>query len=133
MEVIEITVINKLSAEKRDLNVYHHSTRSAYMISYNNSIVVPLRTVAEGDYLHISIVSGPGNLEKDCLIDLPSWADFKFFSQGNLTVTHTGGCTLLEIPPGPPVWQLKITRPASLLPALTPGQVTIGNHEPGKT
>jgi hypothetical protein len=133
MEEIEITVINKLTAEKRDLNVYHHFTRSAYMISHNSSIVVPLRTVAEGDYLHISIVSGPGNLEKDCLIDLPSWADFKFFSQGNLTVTHTGGCTLLEIPPGPPVWQLKITRPASLLPALTPDRVTIGDAEPGKT
>ncbi len=35
MEVIEITVFNKLTAEKRDLNVYHHSTRSAYMISDN--------------------------------------------------------------------------------------------------
>jgi hypothetical protein len=132
MEVIEITVINKLSAEKRDLNVYHHSTRSAYMISHNSSIVVPLRTAAEGDYLHISIVSGPGNLEKGCLIDLPSWADFKFFSQGNLAVTHAGGCTLLEIPPGPPVWQLKITRPTSLLPALTPDQVTIGDPGPEK-
>lgn len=133
MEEIEITVINKLTAEKRDLNVYHHSTHSAYMISHNSSVVVPLRTAAEGDYLHISIVSGPGNLEKDCLIDLPSWVDFKFFSQGNLTITHAGGCTLLEIPPGPPAWQLKITRPTSLLLALTTDQVTIGDHEPGKT
>jgi hypothetical protein len=133
MEEIEITVINKLTAEKRDLNIYHHSARSAYMISHNSSIVIPLRTVAEGDYLQISIVRGPGNLEKDCLIDLPSWVDFKFFSQGNLTVTHAWGCTLLEIPPGPPVWQLKITRPTSLLPALTPDQVTIGDHELGKT
>ena len=128
MEEIEITVINKLTAEKRDLNVYHHFTSSAYMISHNSSIVVPLRTAAEDDYLHISIVSGPGNLEKDCLIDLPSWVDFKFFSQGNLTVTHAGGSTLLEIPSGPPVWQLKITRPTSLIPALTPDQVTIGDQ-----
>lgn len=133
MEEIEITVNNKLTAEKRDLNIYHHSTRSAYMISHNSSIVVPLRTAAEGDYLHISIASGPGNLEKDCVIDLPSWVDFKFFSQGNVTVTHVGGCTLLEIPRGPPVWQLKISRPTSLLPALTPDQVTIRDHEPGKT
>ena len=128
MEEIEITVINKLTAEKRDMNVYHHFHRSSYMISHNSSIVVPLHTAAEDDYLHISIVSGPGNLEKDCLIDLPSWVDFKFFSQGNLTVTHAGGSTLLEIPSGPPVWQLKITRPTSLLPALTPDQVTIGDQ-----
>jgi hypothetical protein len=127
MDEIEITIINKLTAEKRDLNVYHHSTRSAYMISHNSSIVVPLRTAAEGDYLHISIVSGPGNLEKDCLIDLPSWVDFKFYSQGNLTVTHTRGGTLLEIPSGPPAWQLKITRPTDLLPAIAPDQVTIGS------
>ena len=133
MEEIEITVINKLTSEKRDLNVYHHFTRSAYMISHNSSIVVPLHTAAEGDYLHISIVSGPGNLEKDCAIDLPSWVDFKFFSQGDFTVTHAGGSTLLEIPSGPPVWQLKITRPTSLIPALTPDQVTIRDHEPGKT
>ncbi len=127
MEEIEITVINKLTAEKRDLNVYHHSTRSAYMISHNSSIVVPLRTAVDGDYLHISIVSGPGNLEKDCVIDLPSWVDFKFYAQGNLTVTHAGGSTLLEIPPGPPVWQLKITRPTGLLPPIAPDQVTIGS------
>ncbi|MCU0289222.1 MAG: hypothetical protein MUF15_22855 [Acidobacteria bacterium] len=45
--------------------VYHHSNRSAYIISHNSSISIPLRTSGEGDYLHISIVSGPGNLEKD--------------------------------------------------------------------
>ncbi len=131
MEAIEITVINKLTTEKRDLNVYHHSNRSAYMISHNSSITLPLKTSAEGDYLHISIVSGPGNLEKDCLIDMPSWADFKFFSQGNLTVTHAGDRTLIEIPPGPPVWQLKITRPSGLLATLPSDQVTIGDCVPG--
>jgi len=129
MDAIAITVINKLIAEKRDLNVYHHSNRSAYMISHNSSITLPLKSSAEGDYLHISIVSGPGNLEKDCLIDMPSWVDFKFFSQGNLTITHAGDRTFLEIPPGPPLWQLKITRPNNLLNAPPSDQVTIGDCE----
>jgi len=108
-----ITVENKLIKEKRDINVYHHSTRSAHIISHNSSITLPLRTVGEDDYLHISIVSGPGNLWKDCLIGLPSWANFEFASEGKLTLTHSSDAkrTLLKIPPGPPTWQLKMTRP----------------------
>ncbi len=110
---ITITVENKLIKEKRDINVYHHSTRSAHIISHNSSITLPLRIVGEGDYLHISVVSGPGSLWKDCLIDLPSWANFEFASEGKLTLTHSDDPkrTLLKIPPGPPAWQLKMTRP----------------------
>ena len=58
---IKITIENKLVMEKRDMSVYHHSTRSAHMISYNSSVTMPLRSVIEDDYLHISIVTGPGN------------------------------------------------------------------------
>jgi len=104
-------VDNKLVSQKRDINVYLHSTKSSHIISHTSSVNLPLKTIKEGDYLHISVVSGPGNLEKDCLIDLPSWLDFQFFSQGNVTITHKDSRTLLEIPPGPPAWQLKITRP----------------------
>ena len=59
---INITIENKLVMEKRDMNVYHHSTRSAHMISFDSSITLPLRSVMGDDYLHISIVTGPGNL-----------------------------------------------------------------------
>jgi hypothetical protein len=62
---IEMTVRNRLVTEKRDLNVYHHSNRIAYMISHNSSFTIRPRTVEEGDYPHLSIVSGPGSLEKD--------------------------------------------------------------------
>jgi len=130
-EKLDITVENKLVTEKRDMNIYHHASRSAHMISYNSSITLPLRTVEEGDYLHISIVSGPGNLGKDCLINLPSWADFTFSPGGNITVNHSGERTLLIVPPGPPVWQLKITRPTGPLTVQPPGQVTIGDDGPG--
>ena len=110
---IAITVENKLIKEKRDINVYHHSTRSAHIISHNSSITLPLKTVEKDDYLHISVVSGPGSLWKDCLIGLPSWANFEFASEGKLTLTHSDDPkrTLLKIPPGPPAWQLKMTRP----------------------
>lgn len=132
MEEKKITVFNKLTVEKRDLNIYQHSNRSAYIISHNSSITLLLRTASESDYLHISVVSGPGNLEKDCVINMPSWMDFKFYSQGILTVVHAGGRTSLGIPPGPPIWQLKITRPNDLLIPISPDQVTIGDCETAK-
>lgn len=120
-EKIEITVENKLKTEKRDLNVYHHSTHSAHIISHNSGIILPLRTNEENDYLNISIVKGPGYLEMDCFINLPSWADFDFTCQECVTaisITHAQGQnnarTIIKIPPGPPAWLLKITRPGRL-------------------
>jgi hypothetical protein len=108
---VEITIKNKLVMEKRDINVYHHAGGSAHIISYNSSVTLPLRTVSEEDYLHISVISGPGNLKYDCVIDLPSWADFELTSEGSVTVTHSGDRTLAKIPPGPAAWMLKMTRP----------------------
>lgn len=110
-EPIGITIENKLRKEKRGINVYHHATRSAHIISYNSSVTLPVETVGEDDYLHISVVSGPGNLWKDCLADLPSWADFELSTEGKVTLTHLGDRTQAKIPAGPPTWQLKITRP----------------------
>jgi hypothetical protein len=113
-EICNVTIENKLIPERRDINVYHHSTSSAHIISYNNSFTLPLRSAGDDDYLHISAVRGPGRLKNDCLIDLPSWADFEFSSEGKVTVIHWDDRTLLKIPPGPPSWQLKITRPAGV-------------------
>ncbi|MCK5056625.1 MAG: hypothetical protein KAT34_08220 [Candidatus Aminicenantes bacterium] len=129
MEKFEITVQNRLVAEKRDVNVYHHSARSANMISHSSSITLALRTVEEDDYLHLSVVSGPGRLRKACVIDLPSWADFEFSSVENGAIIHSGNRTLLKIPPGPPKWQLKITRPSDFVNAPTEDYLIIGNSE----
>ena len=105
-----MTVSNNLVTEKRDLNVYHHSTRSAYIISHGNSITISMGTLEDRDYLHLSIVSGPGSMEKNCWIEIPFWCDFTVSGLGNGDLTHSGNRTLLRIPPGPPIWQLKITR-----------------------
>jgi hypothetical protein len=124
---INITIENKLVMEKRDMNVYHHSTRSAHLISHNNSITLPLRTSVEDDYLHISVVSGPGHLENKSLVNLPSWADFELSSQGNIIVAHSGDRTLLKIPPGPSTWQLKMTRSITSFINQVSDRVTIGD------
>lgn len=128
-EGIEMTIQNKLNAEKRDLNAYHHGNKSAYMISHGSSITISLGTVEEGDYLHLSIVTRPGNLEQDCWIDIPSWCDFSVSSPGNVVLTHSSDRTLLVIPPGPPICQLKITRPASILDVKKPVHVAIGDSD----
>jgi len=135
-EIIEITIDNKLIAEKRDISVYHHATQSAHIISPNSRIILPLGKVGEDDYLHISLVRGPGNLSSDCLIHLPGWVNFRFHSRGDVVITHADGRTSIKVPPGPPIWELEITAPAylSLLSSQNQCHITIGSDElkPGK-
>ena len=106
----EIKVENKLKKEKRGINVYHKATKSAHIISYDSSIKIPLQTAAEGDFLHLSVVRGPGNLWNECFVVLPSWADFEFSSEGTVVLSHFGNRIILKVRPGPPNWQLKMTR-----------------------
>jgi hypothetical protein len=126
---INITIENKLVMEKRDMNVYHHFTRSAHMISHDSSITLPLRPGIEDDYLYISIVSGPGRLEGNCIVNLPSWVDFELSSAGDATTAHSGDRTLLKIPPGPPKWQLKLTRSPFSIIAQSSDRVIIGDDQ----
>ncbi len=128
---INLTIENKLVMEKRDMNVYHHATRSAHMISFDSSVTVPLKPVIEDDYVHISIVSGPGPLESKCMVNLPSWVDFDFFPEGNVTVTHSSNRILLKIPPGPSTWQLKMRRSATALINKLSDCVIIGDAQVG--
>lgn len=130
-EVVEITIDNKLITEKRDISVYHHGAQSAHIISPNSSIILPLGKDGEDDYLHISLVRGPGNLSRDCGINLPWWVDFRFHSKGDVVITHEDGRTLLKIPPGPPIWELKITVPTGLSSLTTHHkcQITVGCDE----
>jgi len=127
---INITIENKLVLEKREMNVYHHSTRSAHLISHNNSITLPLRPSVEDDYLHISVVSGPGHLINKSVLSLPSWADFELSSEGkNIIVAHSGDRTLLKIPPGPSTWQLKMTRSITAIINRSADRVTVGDDQ----
>jgi len=129
----DITVENKLIQERRYINVYHQSTRSAHLISYNSSITLPLGTDAENDYLYISAVRSHGNLWKACLIDVPSWADFEFSSEGKVAVAHTNDADriILKVPPGPPTWQLKMTQSSAAFMGRLSDSVIICDSGPG--
>jgi hypothetical protein len=107
---INIKIKNKLESERRDMNVYHCSTRSAHMISYNSSITIPLRPILENDYLNISLVIEAGPLENKSFVNLPSWLNFEYFSKNHFKIIHSGGRTILKIPPGHPTWKLKMVR-----------------------
>ena len=125
---INITIENNLLIESRDITVYHQFSKSAHMISNNSSVTLPLEPYYENDYLHISMVSGPGNLENKSVINLPAWVDFEFNSKGDVAIVHSGGRILVNIPPGFPTWQLRMTQSASLLSAPHSDRVTISDY-----
>ncbi len=132
-EEFDITVENQLIEEKRYINVYHRSTRSAHIISYNSSITLPMGTLEENDYLYISATRSNGNLWKACLIDVPSWADFEFTSEGKVTITHSHDVDriIFKVPPGPPTWQLKMTQSTAAFMGKPSDNVIIGDSGPG--
>jgi hypothetical protein len=124
---ILITIENKLILEKRDINVYHHDTKSAHIISYDSSIPLPLRPATDNDYLHVSIVSGPGRLEGKCILLLPTWINFELSTTGNISVVHSDKKIFLKVPPGPPDWQLKITRSGVEKRETSSDNITVGD------
>ena len=128
---VDITVRNKLTKEKRDINVYHHFNRSAHIVSCNSTITRGIKPVQEDDYLHISVVSGPGIFKEHCVLDLPAFVNFKFSLSGEVILIHSGGRTLLRIPPGLPLWELKMTVPEGLstTSSFSKDYVTVANDE----
>ncbi len=123
---IKITVKNKLQTQKRTLSLYCHLEKSSHLISDNSTWTVTLKPVEQEDYIHISVIQGPGNLKKECRITLPSWLDFQLTSRDDFTQIHSGDRTILKIPPGPPIWALKITQPAdSSIKASTGNTITV--------
>jgi hypothetical protein len=107
-----ITIDNKLMEGERDLNVFHHGSHSSHLISHEGSVTLPLRPPGQEDYLHISVVRGPGYLWKNCVISLPGWVDFQFTAEGRVGVNRSCDTDriMLRIPPGPPTWELTVTR-----------------------
>ena len=108
---IKIIVENRLLMEMRYINAYR-STRSAHIISYDSAATLLLGEANTKDYIQISSHSGPNHqVWSDCLINIPAWANFEFFSEGKITLIHESDRTVIKIPKGPPTWLLKIIRP----------------------
>ena len=126
---VDITIRNRLTKDRRDVNVYHHISRSSHILSCNSSLTRSIRTVEEDDYLHISVVAGPGHLKDNCVLELPSFLDFRFSLVGELILIHSGERTLLKIPPGPPTWEIKMIIPGrlSMRSSLNDNSITISD------
>ena len=79
------------------------------------------------------VIRGPGRLWKECVMDLPSWADFELSAEDKINLTHSGERIFIRIPPGPPTWQLKLCGSDRLeaLETLIGDCVTIADQPPG--
>jgi hypothetical protein len=114
-KTIDILFENKLVNEKRDMNVYHRGTRGTHFISHGGSVTISLQTLNKEDYINLSVATGPGYMERRNIVDLPSWLNYEFLSEGKFGANHSGNRTLLKIPAGLPEWKLKLTLPAAHL------------------
>lgn len=109
----EILLENNLLIERRDMNVYHRQNRAIHLISCGSSVVIPLCTINQKDYIHLSVAVGPGYMERQNIVYLPTWINFEFLSEGKFAAFHTQHHLLLKIPAGLPEWKLKLTLPVS--------------------
>jgi hypothetical protein len=105
----DILIENNLVVEKRDLNVYHRADRGVHLIGSGSSCLLSLRTFHTQDYITLSVAIGPGYMERKNVIDLPSWLNYEFLSEGRFAVRHSGNRTFLAFPAGLPEWKLKLS------------------------
>lgn len=113
-EPLRVVIENCLVKEKRSISVFHQVSKGSHLISHNGSVILHLQPVETGDYIHISVTIGPGRLKTGCLLELPMGMDFEFFGESKVALIYTGKRVRVKIPAGPPLWQLKVTRPAAL-------------------
>jgi len=106
---IDIHFENKLLMGKRDLNIYHRKNRGTHLISYGSAVNIPLGTVNEEDYINLSVAVGPGYMERESVVELPSWINYEVLSEGRFAASHTGNRTCLKFPAGLPEWTLKLS------------------------
>lgn len=81
LDPIKILLQNRLTFEKRDIYIYHHKSKGSHLISHGNAVSIQLQSVLEGDCITLSIVAGPGNLERKNIVELPEWMKYEFLSE----------------------------------------------------
>ena len=128
---VRVMVENRLVTERRDLNVYHSCSATAHMISFDSSVTVSLGLGVEGDYLHVSVVGGPGRLRLETWVQLPGWLDFEYSGEGKIAVVRSGDCIYIKIPPGLPGWSIKMTRPTDEGFVQRLPVIAVGDHRLG--
>ncbi len=130
---IRIAVCNRLVRDRRDINVYHHSEGTNNIISSKSRAVYSLGDHDAGDCLKISVPSGPGYLLNPCILEMPPYMNYRFSAEGKFLLLHKGERTLLKIPPGPPLWELKLFIPVPMGPgfSVSEDQVIISDEANG--
>jgi len=106
-----IKVTNNFKEGHRRIIVHNNSNGEDCIIPWNNgNNQKEFEVPRPGNFLLLTITPGPGNMGR-CKIDLPdnSNFNFNFIPAGieNVTVASSNS-TALRIPPGPPVWKLRI-------------------------
>ena len=128
-DALYMIVNNMLVGQRRDIHIYHHSTRSSHIVSDNSSVVLELQNGTSGDFFYISVVKGPGDLRRPCNIDFPNWMDIQFSSRGDVLISHPKGGERLRfrVPPGPAAWEIKAKIPphSHVLNRLSEDEITV--------
>jgi len=106
---IKLKIRNELALDQRDMTIYHQATKITSIISSGRFVSVTLGPEEDGDYLHISIPGGPGELKHLCRVSLPTGIDYDLSDTPGFAASSSNDRILLTIPPGTPQWQLKLT------------------------
>ena len=133
-EILYFKIENQLKFEKREIKVSHHSTAKDITLDYEVSTSNKFGLLPEGgDHLLMEIV-GAEALSRNCWVRLPRKGNVMFIPEENQSIEYvnTDDGIFMKIPPGPPTWKLKFSRPAWLS---IPGKpiednVTISDDEP---
>lgn len=110
----QFTIVNRLDRERRNIALYQHASGRGFLIGHGGSVSVEINCKGSDDYLHLSVSKGPGPLQRGCRVTLPGWLDFSFKGgQGvtGISFKHKGKAIDIDIPPGPPDWEIKISLP----------------------
>ena len=110
--ICTIEIINKLTRNRKSIDVYSRRTGIVDIIGLNQSITLALETnraQCRPDYLLIGITGGSSK-EYDLLIDLPAWVKFELLpaKRYRRPLTRKKKRLIYKIPPGSPPWKLKI-------------------------
>ena len=123
MENFSIRVTNKLKEGKRGLHVFCSAGKEESFIHWpkkgeelrSETFYIPSSGCSEENYLIITVPNRYNENGEDnvsCHVFSPSKSELKFIS-GDTTITlpDNGNGKPMSIEDGPPIWQLKVTRP----------------------
>lgn len=127
-----IIVKNNMTAEKRNIIVYHQSGSSAHSISPASDITLTPLKNDENDFIHISAANPAEDIKREYGIRLNRLIPFEFTFDGKASIVYTVETVHLSMAPGPPNWQLKLRFPVHGSGPGNKAVIIIGDSNPIK-